>query len=227
MDNTLKRKKIKTKIILESLIVFFIAVSPFLYKIYDYLPVNDPEKTVSFLWLTISSNGFHDVSTYVWFLTVKIVPLYLLIFWFFTSKDWWYHIILIPIAMYSFQVFEAVYLDNDFIDTENIWWLLPVLLFVIPFVYLIRIKLYDKYVNEIDLEAMEAELEVLKEKQAISNRVEDPEKACKLSLKREMQKYNDSSSFSDILDEKLSTHNVENRFRQLHTNIKGWLHLKF
>ena len=35
---------------------------------------------------------------------------------------------------------------------------------VIPFVYFVRVKLYDKYVHGIDLEAMEAELQAFKEK---------------------------------------------------------------
>ena len=35
---------------------------------------------------------------------------------------------------------------------------------VVPFVYLIRLRLIDKYVHGIDLEAMEAELNTLKEK---------------------------------------------------------------
>ncbi len=34
----------------------------------------------------------------------------------------------------------------------------------IPFVYFIRIKLYDKHVHGIDLEAMDAELQELKQK---------------------------------------------------------------
>ncbi len=169
MTKTTNNLKAKRKIIIESAIVFFIALSPFLYKIYDYLPNNDPEATISFLGFTIDSNGFSDISTYVWFLMSKFVPLYLLIFWFLTSKNWWYHIILIPIAMYSLQLFEVFFDSDNFIDTENIWWLLPICMVVIPFVYFIRIKLYDRYVNGIDLEAMEAELNTLKEKQKNSN----------------------------------------------------------
>ena len=81
MDTSNARKKMKKKIVLDSITVLFIALTPFFYKIYDYLPINDPDATVSFLGITIGSNGFEDVSTNIWFLTVKIIPLMLLIIW--------------------------------------------------------------------------------------------------------------------------------------------------
>jgi len=228
MTNSSKKKRIRKKIIFESFIVFFVAITPFLYKLYDYLPKNDQEATISFLGIIIGSNGFGDVSTHVWYLTSKMIPLLLLIFWFFTSKDWWYHIILIPIAMYAFQVFEVIYSEDLLVDTENIWWLLPVCIVVIPFVYFIRVKLYDKYVNGIDLDAMEAELNVLKEKQAASKSTNNPEKAFKKAQKFSKTNHDyKSSSISDKIDEKLSTHNLEVLFKQFQNNIKSWLHLKF
>ncbi|MGB5821338.1 MAG: hypothetical protein WBG90_17770 [Saonia sp.] len=143
-----------------------------MFKLYDYLP-DDPEATIDFLGITITNNGWAHISAYVWFMTGKIIPLYLLIFWFLTSKDWWYHILLIPICMYAFQIFEAFFSEDDVIDSENILWLLPVCMVVIPFVYFIRIKLYDKYVNGIDLEAMDAELKAYKEKEDLEVEEED------------------------------------------------------
>lgn len=208
----------KKKIIIETIIVFLIAITPFLFKIYDYLPDNNPEDTVSFLGFTIGSNGFNNVSAYVWFLTGKIIPMYLLIFWFLTSKDWWYHILLIPILMYAFQLFELLYSEDDVIDTENIWWLLPVCMVVIPIVYLIRIKLYDKYVHGIDLEALEAELKTLKEKrkhnEEFNKDVKSPDQIEYLSL-------------SEKINQVLSTGNLENQFKQLHNYLRNMLHLKF
>ena len=164
MVTKVKKKKAKKKIFLESIVVFFIAISPFLYKLYEYLPIN-PDGTVSIFWFTIGTNGFDEAPTYIWFLAGKLIPLYLLVFWFLTSKDWWYHIIIIPIAMYAFQLFEVIF-DSDLqIDTENIWWIIPICMITIPFVYFIRIKLYDKHVHGIDLEAMDAELQELKQKE--------------------------------------------------------------
>lgn len=227
MATSNKKKIIRRKIILESIIVFFVAITPFLYKLYDYFPKNDPDATISVIGIVLGSNGFEDISTHVWYLTSKIIPLLLLVLWFFTSKDWWYHIILIPIAMYAFQVFEVVYSDDPFIDTENIWWLLPVCIVIIPFVYLIRVKLYDKHVHGIDLEAIELEISTLKEKEEYIETIEDPEKAFKTAEKTSESQEEVPLSFSDKIDEKLSTHNLENWFKQFQHNLKSWMHLKF
>ncbi|AZQ58212.1 hypothetical protein EJ994_05070 [Maribacter sp. MJ134] len=219
MESIVKKKLVKKKIFIESLVVLCIAISPFLYKLYEYLPVN-ADGSVSLLWFEISNNGFEDASFYIWFLTSKIVPLYLLVVWFLTSRDWWYHIIIIPIAMYAFQLFEVIFDSDNHIDTENIFWLLPICMVVIPLVYFFRLKLYDKYVHGIDLEAMDAELQELKEKPELKNSsVEKPESKASEELLNE--------SIAEEIDRKLSTTNIENALKQLQHRLQNWLHLKF
>ena len=207
MSNNTSKSKAKRKILVESVFVFFIAISPFLYKLYDFLPEN-PEATISFLGITIDKNGFPDVSTYIWFMMSKIIPLYLLIFWFLTSKNWWYHIILIPIAMYAFQVFEVIFDSDNVIDTENLFWLLPICMVVIPFVYFLRIKLIDKHVNGIDLEAMEIELNTLKQKANYSPTTDE-----------ELEKL-ESKTLWEYLNRKLSTRRLEIWFQQFLQDLK-------
>jgi len=214
----MKKNTAKRKFLFDSVAVFFIAITPFLYKVYDYFPTTSSETTVSFLGLTIDSNGFADVSTHVWYLTIKIIPLALLLIWFFTSKDWWYHILLIPIAMYAFQLFENFFSEKDYIDTENIWWLIPICMVVIPFVYLIRIKLYDKYVNGIDLQAMEAELHSLKQKRLKKQNIE--------IKKADLPKV-DYRSLSEWLNQELSTAKLAQRFQKLKHSIVNMSLFKF
>ena len=105
------------------------------------------------------------MNAFALFFVSKFIPLYLLIIWFFTCKHWWYHILLIPICMYAFQLFEVIISPDLNIDTKNVLWLLPICMVVIPFVYFIRVKIYDKYVHGIDLEAMDAELQYYKNKE--------------------------------------------------------------
>jgi len=226
MVENLKKSKVKKRMIFDSLAVVFIAVTPFLYKIYDYLPVDDPNATVSFLGMTIGSNGFADVSTYVWFLSVKIIPFVLLLIWFFTSREWWYHILLIPIAMYAFQLFEAFYSEDDYVDTENIWWLLPVCMVVIPAVYFIRIKLYDKYVHGIDLEAMDAELKTFKNRHPEGNKPLTTDEELEDKSEEDDMPQFEHQSFTDYLNSTFSTANIQRKFKQFQNNLKGWMHLK-
>ncbi|MFH6603759.1 hypothetical protein ACEZ3G_09755 [Maribacter algicola] len=215
-----KSAKAKRRLLIDSIGIFLIIISPFVFKLHQYLPGN-PEATIEFLGLTFDRNGFADLSTYGWFLLSKIVPFYLLIMWFFTCKHWWYHIILIPISMYAFQLFEVIYSDDNIVDTDNLLWLLPVCMVVIPFVYLIRIRLYDRHVHGIDLEAMEAELEMLREKHkdndsspANKDIEEDPVDLTELS-------------FSERIDYLLSTKKLESYFKQFQHYVQNHLHLKF
>ncbi len=157
-------KKAKRRIFVDSLMIFLILVSPFIFKMHEYVST-EPDATIEFFGLTITRNGFPNINVFIWFLLGKIVPLYLLLIWFFTCKHWWYHIILIPVLMYAFQIFESLISTDDYIDTENILWLLPFCMLVIPFVYFIRVKLYDKYGHGIDLEAMDVELQYYRDKE--------------------------------------------------------------
>ncbi len=212
------RKKAKKRIIIESFLVILIVLSPFFFKLHEYFS-SDPEATINILGLVIDRNGFADLSVYAWFMLGKIVPLYLFVIWFLTCKHWWYHAILIPVMMYAFQIFEVISTIDLYVDTENLLWLLPVCMVVVPFVYFIRIKLYDKYVHGIDLEAMEAELEVLKEKQTQQSSSEKSED-------------NDNSyqnkqylSLTEKLESGLSTQNIEKLLRRFQNSLKSILHL--
>lgn len=217
-------KKAKRRIFIDSTGVLLIIISPFVFKLHQYLPSN-PEATITFLGFVFDSNGFADLNTYAWFLLSKIVPFYLFLIWFFTCKHWWYHIILIPATMYAFQVFEVLYSDDNIVDTRNIIWLLPVCMVVIPLVYLIRIKLYDRHVHGIDLEAMEAELQILKEKQGIQQSKDknsvNQERSKPLSTETPSEK--DYKSFSEKIDTKLSTNNLESHFKQFQNQLGDWL----
>ncbi|MEY8021906.1 hypothetical protein AB8P51_13800 [Muriicola sp. SD30] len=109
--------------------------------------------------------------------------------------------------MYAFQLFEVIYSEDDYIETENILWLLPVCMVVITFVYFIRAKLYDKYVHGIDLEAMEAELQSFKEKENTDH----------------ISQTVDSESQSDKIDlsEKVSKRTLSKMFKQFQHSLKN------
>jgi len=115
----------------------------------------------------------------------KIVPLLLLIIWFITSKQWWSHVILIPIAMYSFQLYNVLTYKSNIIDESEILYIVAISIVVIPIVYFIRIKLVDKYVHGIDLEAMDTELQIIKAKKQLRKEQEKLEKL-KESLSKKM-----------------------------------------
>ncbi len=160
-----ERKEIRNKLIVEGLLALFIAVTPILFYSHKY--VDDGVQEINLLLFTLTSNGFADAGTALYYYLIKLVPLVLLIFWFVTCKNWWYHAILIPISMYAFQLFSVFTTDSSKIDENEILYVVAVSMVIVPFVYFIRVKLFDKHVHGIDLDSMDAELRILKEKEEL------------------------------------------------------------
>ena len=209
-----QKNNIRKKLIIEGLIAFTIAITPILFYFYKYIPATS-ESEWNFLWISFTNNGYKDVATAFYFYVGKFVPLILLIVWFSTCKQWWYHVILIPIAMYGFQLYSVLSEDVKKIDENELFYLLLVCMIIIPIVYLVRVRLVDKYVHGIDLEAMEKELNILKEKANYRPTTDE-----------ELEKLK-NNTLSELIDRKLSTHRLEAWFEQFQHSIKNWLNLKF
>ncbi len=59
--------------------------------------------------------------------------------------------------MFSFQLFSVINDDANFTDEVEIWWLFPIMLVIVPLVYLIKAKLSNQLIGK-DLRAFEEEL---------------------------------------------------------------------
>ncbi|WP_420573377.1 hypothetical protein [Kordia sp.] len=155
-ENSKKGISVKKKIFFDTLIVILIAISPFIA--YSYLAAPQGEKWET-PFFTLTKNGFSSLDVAVWIYVGKLVPLYLMIFWFITCKHWWYHIILVPITLYAFQLFTVLNKTSKMIDENESIWVIVVLMVIAPIVYILRLRLYDRLVLGIDLKKIEAELD--------------------------------------------------------------------
>ena len=157
------KKQLSTKgrsafLLTGSIFAICIAFSPYVFYLYEIFPTG-PVWENSFF--TYESKYYKDVATAAWTYLGKVTPLFLLLIWFFTCKHWWYHVILVPIAMYSFQivavVYDDVYLASEyFADTDQLLYLAPFFILILSIVYLIRIKIFDR-IYGIDLSEIERE----------------------------------------------------------------------
>ncbi|MCC8360246.1 hypothetical protein [Salinimicrobium sediminilitoris] len=139
-----------------SIIAISIALSPYLFYLYEIFP-SGPVWENSFF--TYESKYYLDVLTAAWTFLGKITPLFLLLIWFFTCKHWWYHVILVPIVMYAYQLASAIYEDfygQGVIDVNQLIFLAPFFIIILSIVYLIRIKIFDR-IYGIDLTEIERE----------------------------------------------------------------------
>jgi hypothetical protein len=138
-----------------SLIALLIALTPYIFYSYESFP--DVKSWETFLF-TYNSNFYESVKISVWTFMGKFIPLLLLGVWFLTCKHWWYHVILIPIAMFLFQIISALNDDIRFSDVVEIWFLIPIMCVIVPLVYLIRAKIFYSMHNP-TLEEIELELQ--------------------------------------------------------------------
>ncbi|WP_228547347.1 hypothetical protein [Nonlabens antarcticus] len=85
----------------------------------------------------------------------KFIPFYLMVIWFLTCKHWWYHCIIIPMAMFGFQLYSAINDDLEFMDEgDELKYIVPVVIASLSMSYLARTKVFDK-INNIDISEIE------------------------------------------------------------------------
>lgn len=149
---TVQRKTDKKSLFIGGIIVLLVVVSPFIFYSYKSFPEVKIWETSFFE----AETNFYSWFDFAWYFVGKFVPLYLLLLWFFTCKHWWHWIILVPIAMYAFQLWGIIN-ENKGLDELEIYYILPLMLIVVPAVYLIRAKLFNKLRGD-NLESFEQEL---------------------------------------------------------------------
>ena len=221
----ISRKRKSRSILIGSIVAIIIAITPYVFYTYRSFPSGN---TLDLSFFVYESKYQESITTVMWLFMAKFVPLVLLVLWFFTCKHWWYHVILIPIAMYAFQIASLLYEDR-YLDEVEIYWLLPIMMVIIPFVYLIRVKLFDKHVLGIDLEEMERELNSYKQNERKNghNEIEAIENKTEATIKKDPESLYDYQSTSDYLNTALSTNNIVRKFKNFQNSLKGWLHLNF
>jgi hypothetical protein len=138
------------------IIVLIIASTPFLFYSYESFPDSKVWETPFF---TITTS-YTSIAHLAWYSVSKGIPLMLFLLWFFTCKHWWHWIILVPIAMYAFQLWGIINESNS-LDVLEIYYIIPLLIVLVPAVYLIRAKLFNE-VRGNDLKSFEEDLLVKK-----------------------------------------------------------------
>jgi magnesium-transporting ATPase (P-type) len=140
-----------------SIIATVIAITPYLFYLHESIPET---KTWDTFLFTYTSHHFEDVNYVFWIFTSKAIPLMLLLIWFFTNRHWWYHTLIVPIAMYTYQIVALFNDDYTYIDELQLIYLVPIMAIVVPSIYLLRAKMFNK-INEANKSMEELEEEFM------------------------------------------------------------------
>ncbi len=154
LDKAPNGAKFRKDLILGSFIATLLAITPFLFNLYESVPHVKVWDTFLF---TYESVYYETMFVLAWTLMNKLIPLFLLFIWFFTCRHWWYHALLVPVALYCYQILIIFNDDLQFMDTKQILYLLPVMAIVIPSIYLIRAKMFNKLNQNKSLQELEDE----------------------------------------------------------------------
>jgi hypothetical protein len=157
--SSLRDRKIdKRALIIGSIISTIIASVPYLF--YLHLSVPNEQVWHTFLF-TYDSKEWGNANIAMWVFTGKAIPLLLLFIWFFTCRHWWYHVLIVPIAMYIYQIFDFFDPDVPYIDEFQLIYIVPIMAVTIPSIYLIRAKIFNE-INEASksLEELEEEFKI-------------------------------------------------------------------
>ena len=146
----------KSSLFIGGIIVLIIASTPFLFYSYESFPNTKVWETSLF---TIKTT-YPSVAHLAWYSVGKGIPILLLMLWFFTCRHWWHWIILVPIAMYTFQLW-GIMNENWGLDELELIYLFPLLMVLVPAVYLIRAKLFNN-LSGANLKTFEEDLLVKK-----------------------------------------------------------------
>lgn len=151
-------KKVNKSLVGGSIIATIIATTPYLFYLYESVPTTKVWNTFLF---TYDSMDWGDAQFAMWTLTSKAIPLLLLSIWFFTNKHWWFHALLVPMVMYIYQIMGIFNANTKFIDESQLIYLIPVMAIIIPTIYLIRARIFNK-INEANktMEELEEEFKI-------------------------------------------------------------------
>lgn len=145
----------RKSLILGSVIATIISITPYLFYLYESVPQQKVWNTFLF---TYDSHLWHDANLAMWILTGKVIPFILLLIWFLTNRQWWFHALLVPLAMYLYQIIGFVITDTGNVDEFHLIYMVPIMAIVIPSIYLIRAKMFYR-VNDVDKSMEELEEE--------------------------------------------------------------------
>jgi len=134
-----------------SLVAVILATTPYFFYTYEVVPNTEVWDNFFF---TYRSEYYLKAQVSFWIIMAKFIPFYLMVIWFLTCKHWWYHTILIPMAMFGFQMFSAIQDDMIMDEGDELAYIVPVVIASLSMSYLARTKVFDK-INNIDISEIE------------------------------------------------------------------------
>jgi len=138
----------KNSLLIGTIIITLIVISPYLLYISE--SISPDIKQIETIFGTIKSGYFPSIQVYVYWISAKFVPFFLLTILYVTNKSWWAPAILVPITVYLFQLISVVNDNAEVFDELEFIYTTPILIPVLATLYFIKTKI-EIYIEAIDL----------------------------------------------------------------------------
>jgi hypothetical protein len=142
------KKSKKTSLLIGSILILLIICSP--YLLYVNKIISPDIKNLDTIFGVIKGGYYGSVQVYIYWFFTKFVPLFLLTIIFLVNKDWWGNALIVPIAVYLFQLLSIVNDSVEYVDEIEFIYTLPILVIVVVLLFFIRSKL-SIYIEALDL----------------------------------------------------------------------------
>lgn len=139
------------------LVSVLLLTTSLLWYSHHLIPEHLEEFTLGFI--SIDSNGFDNIRTYIWFLTRKLIVIIPMLTWYIICTSWWRFAILSPLVIYSYQLWEATQ-DVQYLDAAGNIKSFPIIVLVVIILMMVSkiikyrvdlLVLYETLVKEIDV----------------------------------------------------------------------------
>ena len=141
--------KRKESLLMGSIIIILIMFAPYLLYIHKSIPT-DLQNYESIFGTISGGDNYEFAYIYIYFLLAKFVPLFLLIIWFVTNKNWWVHGLIIPISVYLFQFIVVLNDSEQYMNEVEFIYTIPITVIVMVILYFIRSKMAI-FIQAVDL----------------------------------------------------------------------------
>ena len=129
----------KNSLLIGTTIIILIVISP--YLLYLSESISPDTKQIETIFGTIKPRYFPSIQAYVYWISAKFVPFFLLTILYVTNKNWWAPAILVPITVYLFQLISVVNDNAEFFDELEFIYTTPILILVLTILYFIKTKI--------------------------------------------------------------------------------------
>lgn len=111
------------------LIILVILLPSLLFHFYEFFP---EKPKFQFYFLSIDSGLHNDVQYFMWLISMKLLTLSILSFWYVTNKSIVRHIITIPITLEIFKLYSTLKLEESgfYNLSDNLYSLLIAVVFI-------------------------------------------------------------------------------------------------